>query len=134
MAVQIDIFLGSKIQFDEFTILGWRPLSAVSLPFEASPFRTNLPGIFDPAGHERRTLSGTVTADGSAGENDVAVGDKVAQGDTIGVLGQTGNAAGQPADEAHVHFEVKIGGSLVDPAVFLNSVVATPLTLTPYLP
>ncbi len=43
-----------------------RPLFTVGLPFQANPFRAALPGIFDQAGHERRTLSGTVTVDGSA--------------------------------------------------------------------
>lgn len=41
---------------------------------------------------------------------DVARGEKVGQGDTIGAVGQTGWATGP-----HLHFEVKIGGVLQDP-------------------
>jgi murein DD-endopeptidase MepM/ murein hydrolase activator NlpD len=52
--------------------------------------------------------------------NWVDVGDEVEQGEVIGVLGQSGNARGQPASEAHVHFEVRINGHLVDPANWLN--------------
>jgi len=52
--------------------------------------------------------------------NWVDVGDEVEQGEVIGVVGQSGNARGQPASEAHVHFEVRINGHLVDPAIWLN--------------
>ncbi|MFZ5899237.1 MAG: peptidoglycan DD-metalloendopeptidase family protein, partial [Bacillota bacterium] len=51
----------------------------------------------------------------------VATGDWVAKGQALGVLGQTGNAAGQPASEAHVHFEIRDRRRAVDPIRFLNS-------------
>lgn len=51
----------------------------------------------------------------------VATGDWVAKGQALGVLGQTGNAAGQPASEAHVHFEIRDGRRAVDPIRFLIS-------------
>jgi murein DD-endopeptidase MepM/ murein hydrolase activator NlpD len=64
---------------------------------------------------------GVSTLYGHNSENDVRVGSSVQQGERIGVLGQTGNAAGQPPSEAHVHFEVKVDGSRVNPGVWLNS-------------
>ena len=51
----------------------------------------------------------------------VAAGDWVAMGQVLGVLGQTGNAEGQPLTEAHVHFEIRDGRRLVNPITFLNS-------------
>lgn len=51
----------------------------------------------------------------------VASGDWVLKGQALGVLGQTGNAAGQPASEAHVHFEIRDRRRAVDPIRFLNS-------------
>ena len=65
--------------------------------------------------------SGTVTVYSHNSDNGVSVGDKVQRGDVIGTSGQTGNAAGQPASEAHVHFEVQVNGQRVDPATWLNS-------------
>ncbi|MCI0556829.1 MAG: M23 family metallopeptidase, partial [Anaerolineae bacterium] len=35
-------------------------------------------------------------------------------------VGQTGNASGQPATEAHVHFEVRVNGIPRNPATYLN--------------
>jgi RHS repeat-associated protein len=64
---------------------------------------------------------GTVTLYGHNSANEVGVGDDVLQGQVIGTLGQTGNAAGQPASESHVHFEVHIDGELVNPSAWLNS-------------
>ena len=57
-------------------------------------------------------------------ENGVRVGDHVNRGDVVADVGQTGNAQGQPASESHVHFEVRINGKKVDPAVWLNSAVS----------
>ena len=65
--------------------------------------------------------SGTVTLYGHNSDNAVSVGDTVQQGQVIGTLGQTGNAAGQPDSESHVHFEVHVNGELVNPATWLNS-------------
>jgi RHS repeat-associated protein len=45
----------------------------------------------------------------------------VSQGQQIGVVGQTGNAAGQPHSEDHVHFSATVNGGLVNPATYLNS-------------
>jgi RHS repeat-associated protein len=55
-------------------------------------------------------------------ENYVGVGDNVVQGQIIATVGQTGNAAGQRATEAHVHFEVRSNatGAPSDPAAYLN--------------
>jgi len=68
--------------------------------------------------------SGTTTVYSHNSRNDVSAGDTVKQGDTIGTVGQTGNASGQPSSESHVHFEVQINGQRVDPATWLNSTVA----------
>jgi YD repeat-containing protein len=48
------------------------------------------------------------------------VGSQVASGQQIGIVGQTGNAAGQPLTEAHVHFGVSFNGANQDPELFLN--------------
>lgn len=45
----------------------------------------------------------------------------VFEGDKVGVVGQTGNAAGQLATEAHVHFGVQLNGRNQNPATYLNS-------------
>lgn len=65
--------------------------------------------------------SGTVTVYSHNSDNGVSVGDTVQRGEVIGTAGQTGNAAGQPASESHVHFEVQVNGQRVDPATWLNS-------------
>jgi murein DD-endopeptidase MepM/ murein hydrolase activator NlpD len=44
----------------------------------------------------------------------VKVGDKVVQGQTIGLMGSTGNSTG-----SHVHFEVRLNGTPVDPKPYL---------------
>lgn len=46
---------------------------------------------------------------------DVRVGDEVAQGDQIGLLGSTGLSTGP-----HVHYEVIVGGQNVDPSGYLT--------------
>jgi RHS repeat-associated protein len=52
----------------------------------------------------------------------VKVGDKLTMGQQLGILGQTGNAKGQAATEAHVHFEIKnAAGSEFDPVRWLNT-------------
>lgn len=52
----------------------------------------------------------------------VSVGDILVAGHSLGVMGQSGNALGQPATEAHVHFEIRNGnGQAVDPVRWLNS-------------
>ena len=48
------------------------------------------------------------------------IGNRVEMGGTVGLLGQTGNAFGQPRSEAHVHLQLTVDGVLTDPANFLN--------------
>jgi hypothetical protein len=45
----------------------------------------------------------------------VTAGQKVRRGDVIGAVGRTGNATG-----AHLHFEVRRGGTALDPEAFLR--------------
>jgi murein DD-endopeptidase MepM/ murein hydrolase activator NlpD len=44
----------------------------------------------------------------------VAVGQSVSQGETISLIGSTGNSSGP-----HLHFEVRVNGSAVDPLLYL---------------
>lgn len=61
----------------------------------------------------------------------VSKGDKVKKGDVLGYMGNTGNSNG-----AHLHFDVKINGSFVDPKPYLmgekvfNAKVETNTTTT----
>jgi murein DD-endopeptidase MepM/ murein hydrolase activator NlpD len=56
----------------------------------------------------------------------VQVGDLVIAGQTLGIVGQTGMASRLLATEAHVHFEVSVGGptylggTAIDPGAFLS--------------
>ena len=43
-------------------------------------------------------------------------GDKVAQGQVLGYMGATGNVTG-----AHLHFGIKVNGSWIDPAPYINA-------------
>ena len=49
------------------------------------------------------------------GSRTVKVGDKVLQGQVLGYMGATGNVTG-----AHLHFDIKVNGSYVDPAPYLE--------------
>jgi hypothetical protein len=53
--------------------------------------------------------------------NLLPLGNGVRAGQVIALLGQTGNASGQPLTEAHVHFEVKVNGRRGNPNTFLNT-------------
>ena len=44
----------------------------------------------------------------------VSVGDQVVQGQTISLIGSTGNSTGP-----HCHYEVRVNGEAVDPTLFL---------------
>ena len=70
--------------------------------------------------------NGTTTLYAHNSFNDVRAGSPVFEGEIIGLVGQTGLAQGQPPSEAHVHFEVKVNGVRVDPAVWLNTPVSPP--------
>ena len=50
----------------------------------------------------------------------VAVGDVVTGGQQIGLMGNTGNASG-----AHLHFEVRLYGTIIDPNPLFGSATAT---------
>ncbi len=56
----------------------------------------------------------------------VSVGDKVVQGQVIGILGNTGNCwprptAANPVAGSHLHFEMRLNGNRVNPEIYLPS-------------
>jgi murein DD-endopeptidase MepM/ murein hydrolase activator NlpD len=57
---------------------------------------------------------GIATAYAHNSSNTVSQGQSVAQGQTIGAVGCTGRCFGD-----HVHFEIRVGGSPVDPMSYL---------------
>jgi len=57
---------------------------------------------------------GLATAYAHASAILVAVGQQVAQGETLSLVGSTGNSSGP-----HLHFEVRVNGSAVDPLLYL---------------
>ena len=56
----------------------------------------------------------TLYAHMSSGSRTVQAGDSVSQGQVIGIVGSTGNSTGP-----HLHFEVRVGGSPVNPFPYL---------------
>ena len=52
------------------------------------------------------------------GSRTVKVGDKVFKGQVLGYMGATGNVTG-----AHLHFDIKLSGSYVDPAPYLEGIM-----------
>jgi murein DD-endopeptidase MepM/ murein hydrolase activator NlpD len=57
---------------------------------------------------------GLATAYAHASAILVAVGQQVGQGETVSLVGSTGNSSGP-----HLHFEVRVNGSAVDPLLYL---------------
>ncbi len=56
----------------------------------------------------------------------VSVGDKVVQGQVIGLVGNTGNCWPRPTDAnpvagSHLHFEMRVNGNRVNPEIYLPS-------------
>ena len=58
--------------------------------------------------------NGLATAYAHASAILVGVGQSVAQGETVSLVGSTGNSSGP-----HLHFEVRVNGSAVDPLLYL---------------
>jgi murein DD-endopeptidase MepM/ murein hydrolase activator NlpD len=58
--------------------------------------------------------NGLATAYAHASAILVAVGQEVAQGETVALIGSTGNSSGP-----HLHFEVRVNGIAVDPLLYL---------------
>jgi len=54
-------------------------------------------------------------------------GQQVKTGDTLGLMGNTGNARTTPP---HLHFGIYTGGGAIDPLPFVNTDVATPKAIT----
>ena len=60
--------------------------------------------------------SGILTRYSHLSDIHIARGDKVCQGQTIGLVGSTGRSTGP-----HLHFEIQVNGRAVDPVHFLSS-------------
>ena len=60
--------------------------------------------------------NGYVTRYGHNQKHDVKVGDRVAKGDVIARMGNTGRSTGP-----HVHFEVLRNGKVVNPAKYIRA-------------
>lgn len=59
--------------------------------------------------------NGITTLYAHASQLCVSVGEKVSAGETLALVGSTGNASGN-----HLHFEVMVGGKNVDPSPYIN--------------
>lgn len=68
---------------------------------------------------EIRNSGGYVTIYGHLSRIDTRQGAHVRQGDKIGEVGRTGNA-NSPGLAPHLHFEIRLGGTPVDPMDFLS--------------
>jgi hypothetical protein len=72
--------------------------------------------------HVRTFTKGVLTIYGHMnGPSPLKVGDKVAQGTLVGHVGHSGNATG-----SHVHLEVRVAGTPVDPAPYLSGAKGLP--------
>ena len=49
-----------------------------------------------------------------AGSRRVSAGDKVSQGQAIGIVGSTGNSTGN-----HLHLEIRLNGKKINPQLYL---------------
>ena len=98
---------------------GWRMHSGVDLAASMyTPVKSSAGGVVRRAGWaggygllvEIDHGAGMVTRYGHLSRVDVGVGQSVAAGQELGLVGSTGNSTG-----AHLHFEKRIGGVAVDP-------------------
>ncbi len=111
---RIDPFSGERRHHDGIDI---------ALP-EGAPVRAAAPGTVVFSGEMRgygkvvilQHADGVETVYAHNRANNVAVGQPVAQGDVVAEVGQTGRATGP-----HLHFEVRRGGTPVDPEVLLDN-------------
>lgn len=127
---------GSAARLDRLAItsrFGWRsdPITGVGrrhagidLPTRfGSPVMATAPGIVRVAGWaggygnlvEIEHAGGIRTRYGHLSHLDVAASQRVSEGQVIGEVGSTGHSTGP-----HLHFEVRVGGSAVDPLTFVG--------------
>ena len=98
--------------------------NGIDLPFAAdAPLIAMAPGRVVSVGNEPKGYGNFVDVmheDGTLGRYahanaiHAAVGDRIAQGDSLGLVGATGRATGP-----HIHFELRQGGAAVDPRAFV---------------
>lgn len=96
---------------------------------EGTPLRAVGPGVVESTAYDGafgnktvlRLDDGTVLWYAHQSAFAASPGQRVAPGDLIGYIGSTGNSTG-----AHLHLEVHVGGSPVDPEAWLAQHVGTP--------
>jgi murein DD-endopeptidase MepM/ murein hydrolase activator NlpD len=98
-------------------------LAYYSLVHAAAPGVVEYVGNRDPAGYGLQVIvnhgNGIRTRYAHLTTISVSAGTRVGRGSEVGVMGYTGNAGYLGQD--HVHFEVIVNGTRVDPATMLNS-------------
>lgn len=78
------------------------------------------------------TADGTVLTYAHLDSTLVNSGDRLYEGQSVGEAGTSGNAAGMPTDQEHLHFSVNdASGNRVDPQVWLNDPSADPPATMP---